>query len=59
MAQLLRIAERVYRTLKFGQEYVRKSQEAYEQAYKLRLVKSLAKRAIAMGYKLVPESATP
>ena len=58
MAQLLSIAERGYRMLRFGQEYVRQSQEAYEQAYRLRLMKSLAKRAAAMGYKLVPETAT-
>ena len=32
MAQLLSIAERGYRMLRFGQEYVRKSQEAYDQA---------------------------
>jgi hypothetical protein len=30
-----------------------------EQAYQLRLMKSLAKRAAAMGYKLVPETAGP
>jgi hypothetical protein len=30
----------------------------YEQAYQLRLVKSLAKRAATLGYKLVPESIT-
>ena len=42
--------------LKFGQEYVRQSQEAYEQAYQLRLMKSLAKRAAHLGYKLVPET---
>lgn len=56
VATARKIAERVYRTLKFGQEYVRKSQEAYEQAYQLRLVKSLAKRAAHLGYKLVPET---
>jgi len=56
VATARKIAERVYRMLKFGQEYVRQSQEAYEQAYQLRLMKSLAKRAAAMGYKLVPET---
>src|SRR5690349_1360290 len=44
--------------LRYGQEYVRQSEERYEQAYQLRLVKSLAKRAPTMGYKLVPETAT-
>jgi hypothetical protein len=54
-----KIAERVERMLKDGQEYVRQSQEAYEQAYPLRLMKSLAKRAAALGYQRVPETATP
>jgi len=56
VATARKIAERVYRMLKFGQEYVRQSQEAYEQAYQLRLMKSLAKRAAHLGYKLVPET---
>jgi transposase len=59
VATARKIAERVYRMLKFGQEYVRQSQEAYEQAYQLRLMKSLAKRAAHLGYKLVPETASP
>ena len=58
VATARKIAERVYRMLKFGQEYVRQSQAAYEQAYELRLVKSLAKRGAKMGYKLVPETVT-
>jgi transposase len=56
VATARKIAERVYRMLKYGQEYVRQSEEAYEQAYQLRLVKSLAKRAAHLGYKLVPET---
>jgi transposase len=58
VATARKIAERVYRMLKHGQEYVRQSEQAYEQAYQLRLVKSLAKRAATLGYKLVPESIT-
>jgi len=57
VATARKIAERVYRMLKFGQEYVRQSEAAYEQAYELRLVKSLAKRAAKLGYQLVPETA--
>jgi transposase len=56
VATARKIAERVYRLLKYGQEYVRQSEDAYEQAYQLRLVKSLAKRAAHLGYKLVPET---
>jgi len=51
-----KIAERVYRLLKYGQEYVRQSEEAYESAYRLRLEKALAKKAASLGYKLVPET---
>ena len=58
MATARKIAERVYRMLKYGQEYVRQSEEAYEQKYQLKLVKSLAKRAAHLGYKLVPETIT-
>ena len=57
VATARKIAGRVYRMLKFGQEYVRQSEAAYEQAYELRLVKSLAKRAAKLGYQLVPETA--
>ena len=35
-----KIAERVYRLLKYGQEYVRQSEEAYESAYRLRQEKA-------------------
>lgn len=56
VATARKIAERVYRLLKYGQEYVRQSEEAYEAAYQVRVTKSLAKRAASLGYKLVPET---
>ncbi len=56
VATARKIAERVYRMLKYGQEYVRQSQEHYEQAYQLRQLKSLAKKANSLGYKLVPDT---
>src|SRR5580704_3116961 len=59
VATARKIAERVYRLLKYGQEYVRQSQETYEQAYQQRLVKSLAAKAAHLGYKLVPETMSP
>ena len=59
VATTRKIAERVYRLLKYGQEYVRQSQEAYEQAYQQRLVKSLATKAAHLGHKLVPETISP
>ena len=59
MATARKLAERVYRLLKYGQEYVRQSTAAYEAAYRLRLEKALAKKAASLGYKLVPETVTP
>src|ERR1022692_4234612 len=56
VATARKIAERVYRLLKYGQEYVRQSEQGYEAAYQQRLMKSLAKKAASLGYKLVPET---
>ena len=56
VATARKLAERVYRLLKYGQEYVRQSAAAYEAAYQARLAKSLAKKAASLGYKLVPET---
>jgi transposase len=41
VATARKLAERVYRMLRYGQEYVRQSEQAYEAAYQQRLVKSL------------------
>jgi transposase len=53
-----KIAERVYRLLKYGVESVRQGIDAYEAAYRERLLKGLAHRAESLGYGLValPES---
>jgi len=59
VATARKLAERVYRLLRYGQEYVRQSEQAYEEAYQLRLLKSLTKKAASLGYKLVPETLTP
>jgi hypothetical protein len=59
VATARKIAERVYRLLRYGQEYVRRSEQACEEAYQLRLMKSLSKKAASLGYKLVPETMTP
>jgi hypothetical protein len=59
VATARKIAERVYRMLKYGAEYVRHSEETYAKAYQQRLHKSLAKKAASLGYKLVPETMTP
>ena len=48
-----KIAERVYRLLKYGAEYVRQGIDAYEAAYRERLVKGLTQKAKSLGYALV------
>ncbi len=54
VATARKLAERVYRLLRYGPEYVRQSEAAYEAAYQERLVKSMAKKAARLGYQLVP-----
>jgi transposase len=48
-----KLARLIYRTLKYGQEYVDAGGDIYEAKYKAMLLKSLQRRAKAMGYQLV------
>jgi transposase len=57
VATARKIAERVYRLLKYGEEYVRKGEQAYEEAYRVRTLKGMAQKAESLGYKLVPITA--
>jgi transposase len=57
VATARKIAERVYRLLKHGQEYVAQAEHAYEEAYRLRTLKAMARKAESLGYKLVPATA--
>jgi transposase len=57
VATARKLAERVYRLLKYGQEYVAQGERAYEEAYRERTLRGLARKAESMGYQLVP--ATP
>jgi transposase len=54
VATARKIAERVYRMLKHGQSYVRQEESAYEELYRQRVLKGMARRAQSLGYKLVP-----
>jgi transposase len=58
VATARKIAERVYRLLKYGEAYVRQEMHAYEEAYRLRLVKGLARKAQELGYRLEPAAVT-
>lgn len=53
VATARKIAERVYRLLRYGQEYVRQAEQAYEAAYRQRTLKGLARKAESLGYQLV------
>lgn len=53
VATARKIAERVYRLLKYGHEYVRQAEDAYEEAYRQRTVQGLARKAKSLGYPLV------
>jgi transposase len=54
VATARKIAERVYHMLQRGEEYVRKGQDAYEEAYRLRTIKGMARKATELGYTLTP-----
>jgi hypothetical protein len=54
VATARKLAERVYRLLRYGEDYVRQDAEAYEAAYRARVVKGLARRAGELGYRLEP-----
>ena len=51
-----KLARLVYRLLKHGEAYVAQGMTDYEQAYRERVVQSLARKAKALGYKLLPTS---
>jgi transposase len=54
VATARKIAERVYRLLKYGEEYVRQDMAAYEASYRERTLKGLARKAQEMGFELKP-----
>jgi len=54
VATARKLAERVYRLLRYGEAYVRQDVEAYEAAYRARVVKGLTRRAGELGYRLEP-----
>ena len=54
VATARKIAERVYRLLKHGEEYVRQDISAYEASYRERTLKGLERKAKEMGFELKP-----
>jgi transposase len=54
VATARKLATRLYRLLKYGTAYVRQQMAAYEEAYRLRVIKCLARTAQKLGYQLLP-----
>ena len=50
-----KLARLIYKMLKYGQEYVVKSMEEYEAKIKASLLKSLQRKAAALGFQLTPK----
>ncbi len=62
VATARKIAERYYHLLTKKEAYVRQGMNAYQEMYRQKLTKGLAKRALELGYQLTPltmEPATP
>jgi transposase len=59
VATARKIAERVYRLLKYGEPYLRQAMNDYETVYRIKLTQGLAKKAKQLGYKLVPDAEAP
>jgi hypothetical protein len=53
------MAERVWRLLRYGQDYVCQGIEAYEAACRERALKGLTRRAAELGYRLEPVTTQP
>lgn len=52
-----KLAQLIYRMLRYGQDYADEGAEAYEARYQLKRFQSLTQAAQTMGYKLVPVEA--
>ena len=54
-----KLALMIYRALKHGLQYVDPGQDWYERQYQDRLLKSLTRKALKLGYQLTPNPPTP
>jgi len=59
VATARKLAERIYRLLRHGVEYVARGAEVVEAAYRAKVVKGLTKRAAELGFRLEPAVAGP
>ena len=56
-AMARRLARLVYRMLKYGQQYVDKGAEYYEQRNRQQLIEFLRKKAAQLGFRITPTPA--
>ena len=54
-----KLALMIYRALKHGLQYVDPGQDWYERQYQDRLLKSLTRKALKLGFQLTPTPPTP
>ncbi len=54
-----KLAQLVYRMLRWGQEYVDEGEAAYEERYRQRTIAHLKTSAKDLGYRLVPNTPSP
>lgn len=54
-----KLARIIYRLLKYGEAYVQKGLEHYEQHYRKRLLHNLTKTAASLGFQLIPNQQAP
>jgi transposase len=52
-----RLARLVYRLLKYGQQYIDKGAQYYEQRYRNQQIQSLHKMAVKLGFQITPAQA--
>ena len=57
LATARKLAQLVYRMLRFGHDYVDVGEQAYEHQFQLRTLAALTEKAINLGYRLVPNVA--
>jgi len=53
-----KLAQLIYRFLRFGQDYIDIGDAAYEERFRVRRLSSMAQAAKQLGYALVPAPAT-
>jgi transposase len=59
VATARKLAERIYRLLKYGEEYVRQGIDQYEAKYRSRQIEGLKRKARDLGFELMAQATSP